>query len=344
MDNRRNDPNLNRALAEREQQAQDGQRRSRVDNAVIVRGPSQTESSPTPPTEPAPIPQPATSSSGRQCWICFATDEADDILAWIQPCNCRGTTKWVHHTCLQIWIDEKLKEDRERTVISCPQCRTEYLIYYPNSNIIVRALDKMDLLIYKACPFIIGCYVVGAVYWTALSYGAVTFLHVGDEEAKEIMGQVHPLLMLVTLPLVPGATVVLGMLKWEESLLEVLRTISYYVPLTRIFLPNRLINESGASTERQISDGMSCTRVFAGAILLPVAAKICGDALFSETFESPLLRSMYGGLLFIGVKGLFTMYHKQQTYKRLSQRRILNFNEENRIFIAGAESHGNATQ
>jgi len=31
----------------------------------------------------------------RYCWVCFATDEDDRSVAWVQPCNCRGTTKWV---------------------------------------------------------------------------------------------------------------------------------------------------------------------------------------------------------------------------------------------------------
>lgn len=33
--------------------------------------------------------------SARYCWVCFATDEDDENAAWVQPCNCRGTTKWV---------------------------------------------------------------------------------------------------------------------------------------------------------------------------------------------------------------------------------------------------------
>lgn len=31
----------------------------------------------------------------RYCWVCFATDEDDTTVPWVQPCNCRGTTKWV---------------------------------------------------------------------------------------------------------------------------------------------------------------------------------------------------------------------------------------------------------
>lgn len=33
----------------------------------------------------------------RYCWVCFATDEDADegYLEWVQPCHCKGTTKWV---------------------------------------------------------------------------------------------------------------------------------------------------------------------------------------------------------------------------------------------------------
>jgi E3 ubiquitin-protein ligase MARCH5 len=36
----------------------------------------------------------------RYCWVCFATDEDDTSVAWVQPCNCRGTTKWVCYLLL----------------------------------------------------------------------------------------------------------------------------------------------------------------------------------------------------------------------------------------------------
>lgn len=38
----------------------------------------------------------ASIEDGRYCWVCFATDEDDKMAAWVQPCKCSGTTKWVH--------------------------------------------------------------------------------------------------------------------------------------------------------------------------------------------------------------------------------------------------------
>ena len=37
----------------------------------------------------------------RQCWVCFASEEDDPVAAWVHPCLCKGTTKWVH----QVWIE-----------------------------------------------------------------------------------------------------------------------------------------------------------------------------------------------------------------------------------------------
>ena len=32
----------------------------------------------------------------KQCWVCFASEEDDPLAAWVHPCLCKGTTKWVH--------------------------------------------------------------------------------------------------------------------------------------------------------------------------------------------------------------------------------------------------------
>ena len=66
----------------------------------------------------------------KSCWVCFG-NESDDINAqWIRPCRCRGTTKWVHHSCLMRWVDEKQK-GHSFTKVTCPQCNTEYVIVFP---------------------------------------------------------------------------------------------------------------------------------------------------------------------------------------------------------------------
>lgn len=114
----------------------------------------------------------------RCCWICFATDEDNRLAAWVQPCQCRGTTKWVHQSCLYRWIDEKTQKGNALRSVSCPQCQTEYIIVFPQMGKLGGALEAMDNVVKRLSPFLAAGFFVGSLYWTAVTYGAVTFLQV----------------------------------------------------------------------------------------------------------------------------------------------------------------------
>lgn len=45
-------------------------------------------------TEPSNVLQIA-EEDDKTCWVCFATESDDRLAAWVQPCKCIGTTKWV---------------------------------------------------------------------------------------------------------------------------------------------------------------------------------------------------------------------------------------------------------
>lgn len=122
--------------------------------------------------------QPQDEAEGeRSCWICFATDEDNRLAAWVQPCKCRGTTKWVHQSCLYRWVDEKQKGNALRTV-NCQQCQTEYIIVFPQMGKVANILEAFDNIIRRVSPFLAAGIFVGSLYWTAVTYGAVTFLQV----------------------------------------------------------------------------------------------------------------------------------------------------------------------
>lgn len=270
-------------------------------------------------------PRDTDSTSVRQCWICFATEEDDTTAQWIQPCNCKGTTKWVHQGCLQQWVDEKQKSGRD-VKVACPQCKTEYIIFFPSSNKLVIFLDRVDALVYKSCPFIAAGIMVGSLYWTAVTYGAITVMQVvGQPNAVEVMDRFEPALLLTGLPCIPVFLITFKMVQWEDSLLEFLRKAGPRLPVLRHFLPAPVANESGTNNETVVTEEMSCTRVFTGALLLPTIATITGDLLYKNTIKSSVQRTLLGGLTFIIVRGIVKMYHKQQVYKRLRRRRILDY-------------------
>ncbi|XP_014478474.1 PREDICTED: E3 ubiquitin-protein ligase MARCH5-like isoform X2 [Dinoponera quadriceps] len=263
----------------------------------------------------------------RYCWVCFATDEDDATASWVKPCHCRGTTKWVHQGCIQRWVDEKQKGHAEHAV-ACPQCNTEYIIVYPNMGPLVVILDTIDTVIFRVCPFIAAGIVVGSIYWTAVTYGAVTVMQVvGHKDGLTMMEQADPLVLLVGLPTIPIMLVLGKMLRWEDQALSFLRRHACKVPILRHFLPS---SEDTIQSEDipPMNDPVSATRVLCGALLLPTIASICGK-LFFESISSNFQRTLLGGAAFLTIKGAFKIYHKQQQYMRQCQRRVMDYTENN---------------
>lgn len=52
------------------------------------------------------------------------------------------------------------------------------LLVFFVSGPVVYVLDLADRLISKACPFAAAGIMVGSIYWTAVTYGAVTVMQV----------------------------------------------------------------------------------------------------------------------------------------------------------------------
>ncbi|XP_058803650.1 E3 ubiquitin-protein ligase MARCHF5-like [Phymastichus coffea] len=273
----------------------------------------------------ASIPQLSSDEDKRYCWVCFATDEDDATAPWVKPCHCRGTAKWVHQRCIQRWVDEKQK-GRAGAHVACPQCNTEYIIVYPNMGPLVVILDTIDGLIFRACPLIAAGIVVGCVYWTAVTYGAVTVMQViGHKDGLSMMEQADPLVLLVGLPTIPIILVLGKMLDWEDQALNLFRRHACKVPILK-----RCSEDEGARSQDvpPMSDPVSATRVLCGALLLPTIATICGR-IFFYSINSNFQRTLLGGVAFITIKGAFKIYHKQQQYIRQRQRRIMDYTDTN---------------
>ncbi|XP_041065930.1 E3 ubiquitin-protein ligase MARCH5 isoform X1 [Carcharodon carcharias] len=173
----------------------------------------------------------------RSCWVCFATDEDDRTAEWVRPCRCRGSTKWVHQTCLQRWVDEKQRGNSTARV-ACPQCNAEYLIVFPKLGPVVYVLDLADRLISKACPFAAAGIMVGSIYWTAVTYGAVTVMQVvGHKEGLDVMERADPLFLLIGLPTIPVMLILGKMIRWEDYVLRLWRKYSNKLQILNSIFP-----------------------------------------------------------------------------------------------------------
>ncbi|KAL9898479.1 E3 ubiquitin-protein ligase MARCHF5-like [Glossina fuscipes fuscipes] len=270
----------------------------------------------------------------RSCWICFATDEDNGLAAWVQPCKCRGSTKWVHQSCLYRWVDEKQKGNALRSV-SCQQCQTEYIIVFPQMGKVANILEAFDNLIKRVSPFLAAGVFVGSLYWTAVTYGAVTFLQiVGHKKGLALMENGDPLILLIGLPAIPVALVLGRMIRWEDAVIRLIRnrrSVARKFPLMSFIIPYPEEDEEQTAQNPvtpTLSDPVSATRIFCGALLLPTISSIVGRLLF-ESIENTLHRTLLGGLTFITVKGILKIYLKQQQYTRRKKRRIVDYTEEN---------------
>ncbi|XP_026472731.1 E3 ubiquitin-protein ligase MARCH5-like [Ctenocephalides felis] len=287
---------------------------------------------------------PSNESQQRHCWVCFATEEDDANANWVQPCHCKGTSKWVHQSCLQRWVDEKQK-DNSFGRVHCPQCQTEYIIVFPPVGMIVLILDGIEMLTKKLSPFLAAGIVVGSVYWTAVTYGAITVMQVvGHKEGMALMELQDPLVLLVGLPAIPIGLVLGKMLRWEDSVLTFIRRKRHIVrkiPLLRNILPTESdsVVNLAESDIPPLSDPVSATRVLCGALVLPTIAVLVGRVLF-ESIESNFQRTLLGGVAFIAFKGVLKIFHRQQLIVRKSKRKIMDYTDENIAQFGNRSQYG----
>ncbi|KAJ0170813.1 hypothetical protein K1T71_013585 [Dendrolimus kikuchii] len=280
--------------------------------------------------------QPTDDSNAKSCWVCFATEADDRLAAWVQPCKCIGTTKWVHQSCLQRWVDEKQRGNITRKVL-CPQCKAEYIVVFPSMGAFVALLDAMEEITHKISPFVAGGVLLGSIYWIAITYGAVTVMQVvGHREGLEMMESADPLVLLVLLPTIPVTLISAKMYNWEDSVLLFLRKYCAKIPALSYILPfGNVDNDRGAivtgptnNQNQNQNSHLSPTRIFCSALLLPTISTIIGK-IFFRSIQNNIHRTLLGGLTYITIKGALKIYHKQMLYIRHSSRKILDYTESN---------------
>uniref|UniRef100_A0A3B3CQZ8 Membrane-associated ring finger (C3HC4) 5 n=1 Tax=Oryzias melastigma TaxID=30732 RepID=A0A3B3CQZ8_ORYME len=190
------------------------------------------------------------------------------------------------------------------------------MFVFPPTGPVVYVLDLADRLISKAGPFAAAGIMVGSIYWTAVTYGAVTVMQVvGHKEGLDVMERADPLFLLIGLPTIPVMLILGKMIRWEDYVLR-LWFVWIGCPVPRI-----------PAEASPLADHVSATRILCGALVFPTIATIVGKLMFSSV-NSNLQRTILGGIAFVAIKGAFKVYFKQQQYLRQAHRKILNFPEQ----------------
>lgn len=91
-------------------------------------------------------------SDSKLCRICFDSESKDNEL--ITPCKCKGTSKYIHRSCLNKWIDLNYKniDIKER----CSVCNYKYRIKNEKDTRIITILLTRFTKRYKIISAIIG--------------------------------------------------------------------------------------------------------------------------------------------------------------------------------------------
>ncbi|KAA8584031.1 hypothetical protein FQN60_015239 [Etheostoma spectabile] len=209
---------------------------------------------------------------------------------------------------------------------------------------------------------------VGSIYWTAVTYGAVTVMQfsiltvpsalqvVGHKEGLDVMERADPLFLLIGLPTIPVMLILGKMIRWEDYVLRLWRKYS-----NKLQILNSIFPRIGCPVPRipaeasPLADHVSATRILCGALVFPTIATIVGKLMFSSVNSnlqrtilpvlteqnvsrwytrgtpaprSPSAEDGAGGIAFVAIKGAFKVYFKQQQYLRQAHRKILDFPEQ----------------
>lgn len=108
----------------------------------------------------------------KECRICFDKDNQEDMIA---PCNCSGSSKYVHRECLDKWRAQNPSNDNFNR---CNQCLFNYVLENPRA-VVSEAVRKKKLtkanttsivLMYTSCIFV---FIVTLILIKTLDYNNI---------------------------------------------------------------------------------------------------------------------------------------------------------------------------
>lgn len=186
----------------------------------------------------------------------------------------------------------------------------------------------MDRILSRVSPFAAASIVVGTVYWSAVTYGAVTVMQVvGHKKGLDLMERADPLFLLMGLPTIPVMLILAKMIRWEDFVLRMWRKYSSKLQVLSSIFPGFGCPMPRTPADAHYrSDHASISRILCGALVFPTISSLVGKLIFSSV-SSNLQRTILGGIAFVAIKGALKVYFRQQQYLIQANRRILNYPE-----------------
>lgn len=145
----------------------------------------------------------------------------------------------------------------------------------------------MDGLLNRICPLATAGLLVGSLYWSAVTYGAVTVFQVlGQKTGLRILEEADPLVLFIGLPTIPMTLILAKMIRWHDYVLKTWRRLTPGMAFLKYLFPEDSTEPQmplREPTEETVVDATSATRIICGALSLPSIAMFCGNILFQHS-------------------------------------------------------------
>lgn len=256
----------------------------------------------------------------RFCWYCkkFEDHETNAGVQWSKPCKCEGIFRWIHQSCLQIWVDI-LQGGNSFRRVRCLICETDYIIVLPSMGFLYDVLDFVDVLAPLSYQILAGVFLAKTPYIVACTYGHFTANQVLEHH---LTISEFSLFELVILPAIPFFLLFGRLIRWEDY---IIRILEYYQIL------QTTDNNSGVN-DREVRRNSIFAEIFKvenfSVLLLPSISSVVGHVFFSYV-TNKFYRTLLGGLTFIAVKGVFKIYMKLNQSTKKIRCKIIDYTDEN---------------
>ncbi|XP_034665067.1 E3 ubiquitin-protein ligase MARCHF5-like [Drosophila subobscura] len=283
----------------------------------------------------------------RMCWICLEGDvESSQHTHWVHPCRCRGSNKWVHHRCLNRWIDE-LQSQYPKKPIACPQCRTKYLIWMPPLCRFDAFLVWVDDILNLVCPSVDMAALSAVLFFSTVTFGALTMIQiVGYNETLTLLHE-QTTLASIALPTIPAGLLLTRHIRVDRPFLRFLHIFrirhqdlqpedldeegeplpgaplgdDYFDELPEEHGPEDINLQLGAQVIIS-EEARGAAASFVVALSLPSFAVLLGRTLYGN-IGNRYMGIFLGGITFLGIKGLASAYMRHAYLQRMRGRFVL---------------------
>ena len=161
------------------------------------------------------------------------------------------------------------------------------MIDYPPLNIFLTLIEHVDGFLNRISPLATAGLLVGSIYWSAVTYGAVTVFQVlGQKTGLRILEESDPLVLFIGLPTIPLTLILAKMIRWQDYVLKAWRHLTPSLGFFKALFPDESSEHQlplREPTEDTVVDATSATRIICGALSLPSIALFCGNLLFQHS-------------------------------------------------------------